>query len=137
PTSDSSSSRRPVPTRRRSCPCRRRQPLMVDFSNTYWGGIWRGPCRGLALRWWAEISNFGFIIFQAAGAYTAAILSMPPAATSNGGFQQYILGWNLAWPLPWIGAAVVGGNFQLRIHHLPGGRCLHGGDLVHAAGGNL
>jgi branched-chain amino acid transport system permease protein len=61
----------------------------------------------------AGISNFGFIIFQAAGAYTAAVLSMPRAATSNGGFQHYVLGWNLAWPLPWIGAAIVGGLLAL------------------------
>src|SRR6516162_9917779 len=50
--------------------------------------------------------NFGFIVFQAAGAYTAAVLSMPPA---NGGFQQYILGLRLPFPLPWLGGAAVGG----------------------------
>ena len=80
-------------------------------------------CLGLNMQFGvAGISNFGFIIFQAAGAYTAAILSMPPAATSNGGFQQYILGWNLAWPLPWIGAAVVGGLVALPFVFLVGKR---------------
>ena len=70
----------------------------------------------------AGISNFGFIIFQSAGAYTAAVLSMPRAATSNGGFQQYVLGWSLPWPLPWIGAAVVGGLLALPFVFLVGKR---------------
>lgn len=70
----------------------------------------------------AGISNFGFIIFQSAGAYTAAVLSMPRAATSNGGFQSYVLGWNLPWPLPWIGAAIVGGLLALPFVFLVGKR---------------
>jgi branched-chain amino acid transport system permease protein len=70
----------------------------------------------------AGISNFGFIIFQSAGAYAAAVLSMPRAATSNGGFQQYVLGWNLPWPLPWIGAALVGGLIALPFVFLVGKR---------------
>jgi branched-chain amino acid transport system permease protein len=52
--------------------------------------------------------NFGFIVFQAAGAYTAAVLSMPPD-TANGGFQQYVLGLQLPFPLPWLGGALAGG----------------------------
>jgi ABC-type branched-subunit amino acid transport system permease subunit len=52
----------------------------------------------------AGLSNFGFIIFQAVGAYVAAILSMGGWKTSNAGFQQYVLGWHLPFPLPWIGA---------------------------------
>jgi branched-chain amino acid transport system permease protein len=70
----------------------------------------------------AGISNFGFIIFQSVGAYVAAVLSMPAAATSNGGFQQYILGWNLPWPLPWIGAAIAGGLLALPFVFLVGKR---------------
>src|SRR5947209_19938114 len=46
--------------------------------------------------------NFGLIVFQAAGAYAAAVLSMPPD-TANGGFQQYVLGLQLPFPLPWLG----------------------------------
>jgi branched-chain amino acid transport system permease protein len=53
------------------------------------------------------IVNFSFIIFQAAGAYTAAVLSLP-RDSANGGFQTYILGLNLSFPLPWIGATLVG-----------------------------
>src|SRR6202047_1337224 len=53
------------------------------------------------------IVNFSFIIFQAAGAYTAAVLSLPKDS-ANGGFQTYILGLHLSFPLPWIGATLVG-----------------------------
>jgi branched-chain amino acid transport system permease protein len=58
--------------------------------------------------------NFGFIIFQAAGAYTAAVLSMPPD-TANGGFQKYILGLQLPFPVPWLGGAIVGGLLAIPI----------------------
>ena len=69
----------------------------------------------------AGITNFGFIIFQAAGGYTAAILAMPPDS-ANGGFQSYIGGWNLPFPLPWIGATVVGGLIALPFTFLVGRR---------------
>ena len=52
--------------------------------------------------------NFGFIIFQAAGAYTAAVMSMPPD-TANGGFQRYVLGLQLPFPIPWLAGAAAGG----------------------------
>ncbi|HYM49599.1 MAG TPA: branched-chain amino acid ABC transporter permease, partial [Candidatus Limnocylindrales bacterium] len=54
------------------------------------------------------IVNFSFILFQAAGAYTAAVLSMPPSAQMTGE-QIYVLGLSLPFPLPWLAAAVVGG----------------------------
>lgn len=70
-------------------------------------------CLGLNLQFGVSgLVNFGFIIFQAAGAYTAAVMSMPPAA---GTFQQYVGGWGLAFPLPWLGAAVVGGLLAIPI----------------------
>jgi branched-chain amino acid transport system permease protein len=69
----------------------------------------------------AGVTNFGFIIFQAAGGYTAAILALPPD-TANGGFQTYIGGWNLPFPIPWIGAAVVGGVIALPFTFLVGRR---------------
>jgi branched-chain amino acid transport system permease protein len=69
----------------------------------------------------AGVTNFGFIIFQAAGGYTAAILAMPHD-TANGGFQSYIGGWNLPFPLPWIGAAMVGGLIALPFTFLVGRR---------------
>jgi branched-chain amino acid transport system permease protein len=65
-------------------------------------------CLGLSQQFGvAGVTNFGFIIFQAAGAYTAALLSLP-SQSANGGFQSYIGGWNLPFPIPWIGAAIVG-----------------------------
>ena len=69
----------------------------------------------------AGVTNFGFIIFQAAGGYTAAILAMPPDS-ANGGFQSYIGGWNLPFPLPWVGATIVGGLIALPFTFLVGRR---------------
>lgn len=60
------------------------------------------------------IVNFSFIIFQAAGAYAAAVLSMPPSSQMTGE-QIYVLGLQLPFPLPWIGAAVVGGLLALPV----------------------
>jgi branched-chain amino acid transport system permease protein len=58
--------------------------------------------------------NFGFILFQAAGAYTAAVLSLPPES-ANAGFQRYVLGLQLPFPLPWIGGAIAGGLVAIPI----------------------
>src|SRR6185437_10227127 len=60
-------------------------------------------------------------IFQAAGGYAAAILAMP-GQSANGGFQSYIGGWNLPFPLPWIGAMVAGGLLALPFTFLVGRR---------------
>jgi branched-chain amino acid transport system permease protein len=54
------------------------------------------------------IVNFAFIVFQAAGAYAAAILSMPPDTSPDYSFQIYFGGWQLPFPIPWIGGAVAG-----------------------------
>jgi branched-chain amino acid transport system permease protein len=54
------------------------------------------------------VLNFAFIIFQAVGAYTAAILSLGPSSAS-GGFQHYPFGMHLPFPLPILGAMLVGG----------------------------
>ena len=79
-------------------------------------------CLGLSQQFGvAGVTNFGFIIFQAAGAYTAAILSLP-GDSANGGFQSYIFGWNLPWPLPWAGAAIAGGLVALPFTFLVGRR---------------
>jgi branched-chain amino acid transport system permease protein len=61
------------------------------------------------------IVNFSFIIFQAAGAYAAAILSMPPATAPDYSFQTYIGGYQLPFPLPWIGGAIVGGLLAIPV----------------------
>jgi len=55
----------------------------------------------------AGLLNFGFILFQAAGAYTVALLSL--GAPQAGGYQAYFFGTTLPWPLPWIAAMAVGG----------------------------
>jgi branched-chain amino acid transport system permease protein len=79
-------------------------------------------CLGLSQQFGvAGVTNFGFIIFQAAGAYTAAILSLPHD-TANGAFQSYLGGWNLPWPIPWIGAMIVGGLVALPFTFLVGRR---------------
>jgi branched-chain amino acid transport system permease protein len=79
-------------------------------------------CLGLSQQFGvAGVTNFGFVIFQAAGAYTAALLSLPSQA-ANGGFQSYIGGWNLPWPVPWIGAMIVGGLIAVPFTFLVGRR---------------
>ncbi|MBV8998709.1 MAG: branched-chain amino acid ABC transporter ATP-binding protein/permease [Solirubrobacterales bacterium] len=78
-----------------------------------YAGVDAIACLGLSQQFGiAGITNFGFIIFQAAGAYAAAVLSLP-ADSANGGFQTYIGGLNLPFPLPWIGAALIGGLVAL------------------------
>jgi branched-chain amino acid transport system permease protein len=79
-------------------------------------------CLGLSQQFGvAGVTNFGFIIFQAAGGYAAAVLALP-RDTANGGFQSYLAGWHLPFPLPWIGAAVVGGLVALPFTFLVGRR---------------
>src|ERR1700689_4088128 len=74
-----------------------------------YGGVDAIACLGLSQQFGiAGVTNFGFIIFQAAGAYTAGVLSLP-SDSANGGFQRYVGGLSLPFPLPWIGAAIVGG----------------------------
>jgi branched-chain amino acid transport system permease protein len=55
----------------------------------------------------AGLLSFAYIIFQAAGAYTASVLSVGPSS-GNGAFQHYIIGASLPFPIPLIAAAVVG-----------------------------
>jgi branched-chain amino acid transport system permease protein len=55
----------------------------------------------------AGVYNFAFIIFQAAGAYTTAVLTLgPPQHT---GVETYILGSHLPFPVPLLVSAVVAG----------------------------
>jgi branched-chain amino acid transport system permease protein len=60
----------------------------------------------------AGIYNFAWIMFQAAGAYVAGVLSLGPES-GNGGFQHYILGLNLPYPLPVIAGGVAAGALAL------------------------
>ncbi len=54
------------------------------------------------------VYNFAFIVFQAAGAYCTAVLSLGPSSAA-GGFQSYILGLHLPFPVPLLASAVVAG----------------------------
>jgi branched-chain amino acid transport system permease protein len=79
-------------------------------------------CLGLSQQFGvAGVTNFGFIIFQAAGAYVAAVLALP-RDTADGGFQTYLGGYHLPFPVPWLGAAVVGGLLALPFTFLVGRR---------------
>ena len=60
----------------------------------------------------AGVYNFGFIVFQAVGAYVAAILTLGPSS-GNGGFQSYVLGVNLPFPVPILIAGLVSGLLSL------------------------
>jgi branched-chain amino acid transport system permease protein len=62
----------------------------------------------------AGLLSFAFILFQAAGAYTTAIMSLGPD-TQNGGFQRYLGGYHLPFPLPLIGATVAGAALAIPI----------------------
>ncbi len=97
---------------------------MVYYITTIlvYAGIDAIACLGLSQQFGvAGVTNFGFIIFQAAGAYTAGVLSLG-SSSSNGGFQSYVLGWNLPFPFPWIGAALVGGLLAIPFAFIVGKR---------------
>jgi branched-chain amino acid transport system permease protein len=54
----------------------------------------------------AGVMNFAFIVFQAAGGYAAAVVTLGPSTAS--GYQSYIGGSSLPWPVPLLVAAVAG-----------------------------
>jgi len=96
--------------------------LFYLFNLLIYAGVDIVACLGLSQQFGvAGVTNFGYIIFQAAGAYTAAILSLPNQS-ANGGFQSYIGGWNLPFPVPLIGATIVGGLVALPFTFLVGRR---------------
>ncbi|HVA20738.1 MAG TPA: branched-chain amino acid ABC transporter permease [Candidatus Micrarchaeia archaeon] len=64
-------------------------------------------CWALNLQLRTGVLNFAFIIFQAAGAYTAAILTLGPSS-AHGNIQSYIGGMTLPFPLPWVAACACG-----------------------------
>lgn len=80
-----------------------------------YAGVDMMACWALNLQYGVTgLLNLAFILFQAAGAYTAAVLALPPQ-TANGGFQQYILGLGLPFPLTLAAAGVAGGLLALVI----------------------
>lgn len=64
---------------------------------------------GLNLQYgFGGILDFAFVIFQSIGAYVASVLTLGPASAS-GGYEHYILGATLPWPLPLLAAFLAGG----------------------------
>ena len=64
-------------------------------------------CWGLDLEYGQTgVLNFGFVVFQAAGAYTAALLTLGPSGSNP--YEHYIWGAHWPYPLPVAAAAVVG-----------------------------
>jgi branched-chain amino acid transport system permease protein len=63
------------------------------------------------------IYNFSWIIFQAIGAYTAGVLTLGPSS-GNGGFQRYILGATIPYPLPLLIAGAVAGLISLPVGYV-------------------
>src|ERR1035437_6735079 len=87
-----------------------------------YAGVDAIACLGLSQQFGVGgVTNFGFIIFQAAGAYAAAGLSLSPSS-SDGGFQSFISGRDLSFPFPWIGAAIIGGLLALPFAAIVGKR---------------
>lgn len=71
-------------------------------------------CWGLNLQFGETgVLNFAYILFVAAGAYTGSILTLGHPTSS--GYQKYFWGARLPWPLPWLGAAAVGGLLGLLV----------------------
>jgi branched-chain amino acid transport system permease protein len=60
----------------------------------------------------AGVYNFGFIVFQALGAYVAAVLTLGPSS-GNGGFQSYAIGASLPFPIPILAAGLASGLLSL------------------------
>lgn len=60
------------------------------------------------------IFNFAYVMFQAVGAYTTAVLTLGPSAAS-GNFQHYVLGLNLPFPVPLLVSAVVSGLLGIAV----------------------
>jgi branched-chain amino acid transport system permease protein len=63
------------------------------------------------------IYNFSWIIFQAIGAYTAGVLTLGPSS-GNGGFQRYVIGSSIPYPLPLLIAGAVAGLFSIPVGYV-------------------
>jgi branched-chain amino acid transport system permease protein len=63
---------------------------------------------------WGGIPNFALIMFQAVGAYAAAVVSLGPDTGINS-FQKYVFGSSWPFPLPLVVAMAAGGLLALVI----------------------
>lgn len=80
-----------------------------------YGGVSIIACWGLDLQYGSTgIPNFAYIIFQAIGAYVAALLSLGPAKHSAViTYQRYIFGARLPFPVPILVATLAGALLSL------------------------
>jgi branched-chain amino acid transport system permease protein len=62
----------------------------------------------------AGVYNFAFVVFQAVGAYVAAVLTLGPSS-GNGAFQSYVIGANLPFPLPILAGGLAAGLLSLLV----------------------
>ena len=80
-------------------------------------------CLGLSQQFGVGgVTNFGFIIFQAAGGYAAAILALPADSRQRRVPVLHRRAGTCPSRVPWIGAAVVGGVIALPFTFLVGRR---------------
>ena len=64
------------------------------------------------------ILNFAFIIFQAAGAYVYALCTLGPPGPGNllgAGFQTYVWGTSLPFPIPFVVATLAGAGLSFLV----------------------
>lgn len=90
--------------------------LSVYISTLFvYGGVSIIACWGLDLQYGSTgIPNFAYIIFQAIGAYVAALLSLGPAKHSAViTYQRYIFGARLPFPVPILVASLAGAVLSL------------------------
>ena len=80
-----------------------------------YAGVWLLGAWGLNLQFGtAGLLSFAFIVFQAVGGYTASVLALGPQ-TDNGGFQHYIGGYALPFPIPLLAGIAAGALLALPI----------------------
>ena len=73
-----------------------------------YAGVSAIACWGLDLQFGQTgVLNLGFIMYVAIGAYLSGMLSLGPATAT--GYQHYLFGARLPFPLPWVCAALGAG----------------------------
>jgi branched-chain amino acid transport system permease protein len=79
-------------------------------------------CMGLNLQFGVTgVLNFAYILFVAIGAYTVGVLTLGPDA-GNGGFQHYLFGASLPFPLAFVIAMAAGALAAIPIGWIAVGR---------------
>jgi branched-chain amino acid transport system permease protein len=72
-------------------------------------------CMGLNLQFGVTgVLNFSYIFFVAVGAYTVGVLTLGPE-TGNGGFQHYLFGASLPFPIAFLIAIGMGALFSIPV----------------------